>query len=242
LTVYNFRTSQSTGHPSRIAQGTITCVRFSSTQLDRITIMTELLAATLIVISGYFIGTIPAGYIVGRICGVNITKLGSGNIGATNVLRSLGVAPALAVMIIDPLKGFIVTFLPQYFGMGPIAVSAAGLAVVSGNNFSLFLGLRGGKGIATTFGVLLAISPMVALLGLAVALITIALGRLVSLGSLVGAVSVPLFFVATGTFPIPYLILVITLTTFAFLRHQDNLARLANGDERRLAGRSHRER
>ena len=191
--------------------------------------MNSVFAVTSLLLAAYFVGTIPAGYLVGRIYGVYITKLGSGNIGATNVLRSVGLMPALIVMIIDPLKGFLATFLPQYFGMGPLVVSAAGLAVVTGNNFSLFLGLRGGKGIATTFGVLLAIKPVIAILGLAIALIAIALGRFVSLGSLIGAVSVPLFLIATGSFPLPYLLLVTALTVLAFIRHRDNEAPISKG-------------
>jgi glycerol-3-phosphate acyltransferase PlsY len=196
--------------------------------------MNELLVATFLVVVGYFMGTIPAGYLISRMCGVYVTRVGSGNIGATNVMRSVGLVPALFVVVIDPLKGFIATFLPQHLGMGPVIVAASGLAAVTGNNFSIFLGLRGGKGIATTFGVLLAINPLVAILGLSLALTTIALGRFVSLGSLVGAASTPLLLVATNAYPLPHLILFVTLGAFAFLRHHDNLTRLAAGTERRL--------
>ena len=183
---------------------------------------------------GYLLGTIPTGYLVARIRGVDIQRVGSGNIGATNVLRSVGVFPAIVVMLMDPLKGFLATLLPQLLGITALGTALTGLAAVLGNNFNVFLRLRGGKGIATSFGVMLAINPLVAGLASLLGILTIALGRYVSLGSLVAVVATPLFLIASTSFPMPHLYLALALTVLAFVRHRDNLIKLAAGTERRI--------
>src|SRR5699024_9971866 len=113
-------------------------------------------------------------------------QVGSGNIGVTNVLRSVGVIPAILVGIADPGKGVVAVLLPTLLGLDPWIIALSGFAVVVGNNYNIFLKFRGGKGIATSFGTMLAIYPLVALFSLLIGVYTIALGRLVSLGSLVG--------------------------------------------------------
>jgi len=193
------------------------------------------LAAVTMVI-GYFLGTIPSGFLVAKLHGVNIQQVGSGNIGATNVLRALGVVPAIIVVILDPLKGALATLLPLLLGLGPWAVALTGLAVVLGNNFNVLLRLRGGKGIATSIGVFLVISPLVTLFSLVLGVFTILVSRYVSLGSLVGMVALPLFLIARAV-PLPYLLLGIALATLALLRHRANIRRLLGGKESRLGER-----
>lgn len=195
-----------------------------------------LLDVTLTVVTmviGYFLGTIPSGYLVAKLHGVNIQQVGSGNIGATNVLRALGVVPAVIVVILDPLKGALATLLPMLLGVGPWGVALTGLAVVLGNNFNVLLGLRGGKGIATSIGVFLVVSPLVSLFCILLGVFTILVSRYVSLGSMVGMVALPLFLIVSGA-PTAYLLLGLVLAGLAVLRHRTNIQRMLAGTESRL--------
>ena len=197
--------------------------------------MSQLLAIPFLVV-GYLVGTIPTGWLVARAHGVDIQRMGSGNIGATNVLRSLGVGPAVFVVLMDPIKGALAAALPLMLGMDQWTVAATGLATVLGNNFNAFLGMRGGKGIATSLGVFLVVNPVVTVVAAVLGIFTIAIGRYVSLGSMVGMVSAPLFLLASGVFPFPDLALATILALLALYRHRENLRRLAKGTERRLGG------
>ena len=190
--------------------------------------------SVLCIVIGYFLGTIPTGFLVARMRGVDIQKVGSGNIGATNVLRALGTLPAIIVVILDPLKGAMATLIPIFIGMDSWTVALTGLAAVLGNNFNVLLRLRGGKGIATSIGVFLVIDPFTSLLCLVLGVATILVSRMVSLGSLVGMFSLPLFVLAGGNFIMPHLFLAIAFTALAVFRHRDNIRRLLSGTERRL--------
>jgi acyl phosphate:glycerol-3-phosphate acyltransferase len=187
----------------------------------------------LCLIAGYLIGSFPTGYFVAKAYGVNIQKVGSGNIGATNVLRSVGLWPAVLVVLADPIKAMLAILLADLSGVSEWGLVLAGLAAVLGNNFNVFLGWRGGKGVATSLGVGLAIVPVVTLAVGAVGVLTIALGRYVSLGSLVALFSAPLFLVMRP-FSVPQLFLVLSLLLLVFIRHRENIKRLAEGTERRL--------
>ena len=190
--------------------------------------------AILFLLTGYLIGAIPTGWVVARLRGLDIQKVGSGNIGATNVLRSMGVVPAIFVMVFDPLKGALAAGLPLLFDQSPWVVALTALATVLGNNFNVFLRFRGGKGVATSLGVFLVIDPVVSLLSLAVAIAVMALGRYVSLGSLVGILMSPLFVLARPTLEPANLALTIALAALSFYRHRENVRRLQAGTERRL--------
>ncbi len=196
--------------------------------------MLDVILGAVTTLTAYFLGTIPSGLLVARLRGVNIQQVGSGNIGATNVLRALGVVPAVIVVILDPLKGAIATFIPSLLGIGPWGVALAGLAVVLGNNFNILLRLRGGKGIATSIGVFLVIDPLVALMCILLGVFTILVSRYVSLGSLVGMVALPLFIIVSATWAWPELLLAAALAALAVYRHRDNIRRLLAGEERRL--------
>lgn len=198
--------------------------------------MLDFMLAAVTVLVGYFLGTIPSGYLVAKLHGVNIQQVGSGNIGATNVLRALGVVPAIIVVILDPLKGAVAALLPLLLGLGPWAMAAAGLAAVLGNNFNVLLGLRGGKGIATSIGVFLVLDPLVTLMAMILGIFTILISRYVSLGSLVGMVALPLFLLVRGVHP-AYLLVGLALTALALLRHRANIGRLLRGEESRLGQR-----
>lgn len=188
-------------------------------------------AACLII--GYLLGSFPTGLLVARAYGVDIQKVGSGNIGATNVLRAVGLLPALIVVVADPLKAMLAVFIADLLSVSEWGVVLAGLAAVLGHNFNIFLGLRGGKGVATSLGVGLAVYPLITLAASAVGIFTIALGRYVSLGALVALFSAPLFLVMQP-FTLPQLVLLVALALLGIFRHRDNIVRLAQGTERRL--------
>jgi glycerol-3-phosphate acyltransferase PlsY len=183
---------------------------------------------------GYFIGTIPTGYFVARARGIDIQKMGSGNIGATNVLRSVGLGPALIVLLLDPLKGYIAALFPILLLQDSWTIALTALATVLGNNFNIFLKLRGGKGIATSIGAFLAVDPLVTLLSVIIGVTTIYLGRYVSLGSIIGMMAPPLMLLARGNFVPAYFFLALAFSFLAFLRHRENIKRLTQGVERRL--------
>jgi glycerol-3-phosphate acyltransferase PlsY len=196
--------------------------------------VTDTFLAIIFIIVGYLAGSIPTGYLVARMRGIDIQKVGSGNIGATNVLRNMGVAPAIIVVLIDPLKGFLVTLFPLLIGMDAWIVALTGVATILGNHYNIFLKLRGGKGVATSLGVFLAVEPLITVLILVLGITTIALGRMVSLGSLVGVLAAPLMLLARGRFVWPYFALAVAIVLLTFYKHRDNIQRLTQGVERRL--------
>ena len=200
--------------------------------------MLDVTLAAITTVIGYFLGTIPSGFLVAKLYGVNIQQVGSGNIGATNVLRAVGVMPAVIVIVLDPLQGALAALLPALLGLGPWVVALAGLAAVAGNDFNVLLRMKGGKGIATSIGVFLVVDPLVAAVSVTLGVFTILVSRHVSLGSLVGMVALPLFvLVRAGDNLFPHLVLAASLTALAIYRHRDNIRRLLAGEERRLGER-----
>jgi acyl phosphate:glycerol-3-phosphate acyltransferase len=194
----------------------------------------DVLTTLLFMAIGYFVGTIPVGYLVARARGVDIQKMGSGNIGATNILRSVGVLPAVIVVLLDPLKGFLATLFPILLLQSTWTIALTGFATILGNNFNVFLKMRGGKGIATSLGVFLAIDPIITLFATVIGVSTIAFGRYVSLGSIIGLMTPPLMLLAKGNFQFPYFYLSVAMAALAIWRHRENIQRLAKGVERRL--------
>jgi len=199
----------------------------------------ELALSAVFMVIGYLLGTIPTGYLVAKARGIDIQSSGSGNIGATNVMRTLGVLPGIIVALVDPLKGAAAVLLPTLLGASNWTVALTGLATVLGNNFNLMLRLRGGKGIATTLGVFFVINPLVTALCVVLGVFTILLSRYVSLGSMVGLFAAPLMLAASLSYPMPDLYLGIALAALAILRHRENIRRLISGTERRLGERAH---
>lgn len=181
----------------------------------------------------YLFGSIPAGVLVARTYGVDIQKVGSGNIGATNVLRALGPGPALVVALFDVFKGGIAVLIARAVGVEGWLLGGVALAAVLGHNYSLFLGFRGGKGVATSFGTLLLLDPVLALwtfpIGVSVMLIT----RYVSAGSMAGGVAAFVLALALGR-PLWEVATVLAMAALIFWTHRENLKRLQEGTERRL--------
>ena len=200
----------------------------------------ESLLAAIFVCLGYLLGTVPTGLLLARARGIDLRRSGSGNIGATNVLRAMGPWAALLVVLVDPLKGVLAVGLPVLLGLDPWIVAATAAATVLGNTFNIFLGFQGGKGIATSMGVFVVIDPLVTVLAILFFMITLWLTRYVSLASLLAVTGGPLMLLARlnadpdVVAAAPKLTLAFTIMLIAYVRHRDNVARLRSGTERRL--------
>ena len=187
----------------------------------------------LLCVGAYLVGSIPFGVLVARAKGVDLRLVGSGNIGATNVARALGKGWAVAVLLADAAKGFVPVWLGRRFAMPPEIIAAAGAAAIVGHMFTLFLRGRGGKGVATSLGVALALSPVTALIGFGAYVAVYAATRLSSLGSLLGVWTFSLAFSLRGHPPRPLIALAIGGAALVTLRHRANIARLLRGEEKR---------
>jgi glycerol-3-phosphate acyltransferase PlsY len=181
----------------------------------------------------YVAGSIPFGLFVARVKGVDLRAVGSGNIGATNVARALGKGWAIFVLLLDAAKGFAPVALGRRLGVPPEAVALAGLAAIVGHMFTVFLRGRGGKGVATSLGVALALSPLAALCGFGLYVVAYAVTRLSSVGSLLGIWSFPVFATLLGGLARPYLVLATVVAILVTLRHRENIRRLIRGEEKR---------
>ncbi len=192
----------------------------------------DMIKYILLLIISFIIGSIPFGIIIAKAKGVNLKKVGSGNIGATNVLRSLGKWPAALTLLGDVLKGTAAVALGRYVGVAPVYEGLFGLAAILGHNFSIFLGFRGGKGVATSLGALAIYSPQTAIVTFIIWLVVVVFTKYSSLGALV----------SFGFLPVNILLLddkgklftAILITILIFFRHRDNIQRLIKGTERRI--------
>ncbi len=198
-------------------------------------------ALPFVVCAGAFLlGAIPFGFLAGKMKGIDLRQHGSGNIGATNTLRVLGTGPGIIVLLLDVLKGYLPVLLARRLGLSPSPeLSAwwevgAGLLAILGHTFSPFLGFRGGKGVATSLGVLIGLSPQIAALTVVAFLLVVLVTRFVSLGSLVGAVVEAVLFFALPGYPLAYRLLGLLAAFFVILRHQENIKRLLSGTESRV--------
>lgn len=187
-----------------------------------------------ILIAGYLIGNISFAYYAGRVfAGFDIREKGSGNAGATNVIRVLGWKIGIGVFVLDALKGLAAAAIGLALG-GEVGAMLAAFGVVLGHDFPVFLNFRGGKGIASTTGIFLFLFPLPALGAVLLFILIVLVSRWVSLGSLVFVSCVLVYVLATGQ-PAPYAVLAAGLTLFAFMRHSANIQRLLRGEENRLS-------
>jgi acyl phosphate:glycerol-3-phosphate acyltransferase len=191
------------------------------------------MTAILLCVGAYVMGSIPFGVVVARLNGVDLRTVGSGNIGATNVARALGKGWAIVVLAADAAKGFVPVWLGRRLGLSPSVVALAGFIAIVGHMFTIFLRGRGGKGVATSLGVALALSPLAALTGFAVYIVIFAATRLSSLGSLLGVWTFSTIIVVGRAFPWPYDALAIGGAALVTLRHRQNITRLVRGEEKR---------
>ena len=188
-------------------------------------------------IIGYLVGSISFAVLICRAKGVNIFDVGSGNPGATNVLRSVGKSLGYTCFLLDAMKGIISVFVGKYLAMqlgaDPLAVGIVGLfGSIIGHSFSCFLGFKGGKGVATTVGGMFALLPEVMLIGVAIWLIVFFLFKYVSLASIVLGISLPVSALLLNEQPLS-LGLCAILALLIIIRHKSNIQRLLAGTENR---------
>jgi acyl phosphate:glycerol-3-phosphate acyltransferase len=184
----------------------------------------------------YLLGSIPTSYVVGRtVHGIDLRKHGSGNLGATNAFRVLGWRAALPVIVVDVGKGWLPTvFFPLWDGVPSLEWALAyAAAAILGHVFSIFVAFKGGKGVATSAGVFLALAPWAVLIAGILWAVVVILTRMVSLGSLMAAVVLPIAVFATGE-PRLELWLSVALSAFVIYAHRSNIRRLMRGEESRI--------
>lgn len=188
---------------------------------------------------GYLLGSISSSYIAGKVStGVDIREHGSGNAGATNALRVLGWRLAALVLVADVFKGVLAVAFGNLVTEGwPAALALSGLAAVLGHNWPAFHGFRGGKGIATTIGALLTLTPGPALYALLVAAFLLVVSRYVSLAALGFVTFTPVFQLFMHVHPV-YTVVTVVIALLAYWRHRGNIERLRHKTERRLTLRS----
>ncbi|MGM0688898.1 MAG: glycerol-3-phosphate 1-O-acyltransferase PlsY [Bacillota bacterium] len=188
----------------------------------------------IVLVVAYLIGSLPFGYIASRMLQrTDIRNYGSGNIGATNVLRVMGWRAALPVFILDMLKGAAAVLLAKAISSETIIYLSAGFLAMIGHSLPLFLKFKGGKAVATGIGVLAAVSGWVTLSLIITAGIIVALTRYVSLGSIIGAILVPLFFWLFD-YDLPYIFFGLAMAVLVAARHHENIGRLLKGTESKL--------
>ena len=194
------------------------------------------MAAALVVVA-YFVGSFPTGFVMARARGVDIRAVGSGNIGATNVARSLGKKLGVVVLFLDAFKGAlpVVVALVLDFDerVDPFVVTAAGVAAMSGHCFSPWLGFHGGKGVATSWGVFLAVDPLMGGVAAVIFALVYAAFRVASLGSLAAATSLPAIMWLFGRSDAVVTLAIACAVIIAF-KHRGNVRRLVRGEEHKV--------
>ncbi|TSA41194.1 MAG: glycerol-3-phosphate 1-O-acyltransferase [Verrucomicrobiales bacterium] len=193
-------------------------------------------------IVGYLLGSIPTGYLVAKARGVDIRTVGSKNMGATNVFRTLGKGPGIIVLFVDALKGFAASAWAADGVLNLLHVSnpdpqinhlIGGIAAVLGHNYTCWLNFKGGKGIATTAGVFLALAPLGVGIAIAVWIVAFVATRYVSIASILAAIALPLgvWFTQENK---SIRVIAIILGLLAIIKHKANIQRLMNGTENRI--------
>jgi glycerol-3-phosphate acyltransferase PlsY len=199
-----------------------------------------------VVIGSYLIGSIPSGLIIGKLRRVDIREYGSGNIGTTNVLRTLGARYGALVLIADVFKGVIAVLLARYIIGTPMGEMGAGFAAVAGHDWSLFLKFKGGRGVATSLGGILPMAmwaPLSAVAGVVIFIALIASTRYVSLASIMGSLSAVVamaVFMGMDRVPWEYLVYIVVVVALIIFQHRDNISRLLSGTESKLGQKGER--
>ncbi|BBD09339.1 glycerol-3-phosphate 1-O-acyltransferase PlsY [Desulfovibrio ferrophilus] len=179
----------------------------------------------------YLLGAVPFGLVVGKIfCGIDPRTAGSKNTGATNVARLCGFKYGVLALVLDLAKGFIPTAIALTFSDSSLFLSLTGLAAILGHCYSVFLYGKGGKAVATTVGVFLALAPISAIIAAALCIAVIAKSGYVSLGSLTLVTALPILMLVTGN--ITYCLMALVVMALVFWRHRENIERLARGEEK----------
>ena len=184
----------------------------------------------LLLLCAYICGSIPFGILLAKKQSIDIREHGSGNIGATNVARTLGKKAGLLTLAGDILKGWLVVFLTSLWFEKPIVVALAGLAVFLGHLFSIFLKFKGGKGVATGLGVLSFIMPLPTLISTALFILCLNVSGYISLSSILAAITLPVMGIYFKI-SLPFIYLAVILALFTLQKHHVNILRLIEGTE-----------
>jgi acyl phosphate:glycerol-3-phosphate acyltransferase len=193
--------------------------------------------AVLAITIGYFVGSIPFAYLLSRQRGVDLHRAGSGNVGASNVLRTIGVRAAILAMVLDGAKGTVAVMMAQLISAGVVTAVAAACASVVGHVYPIWLRFRGGKGVATAAGAFAMLAPEALAIAAGVFLLTVVVTRFISVGSIAGALTLTLVAALSDA---PGVVAIgATVSTFIIIyRHRANLTRLVAGTERRIGQRA----
>jgi glycerol-3-phosphate acyltransferase PlsY len=184
----------------------------------------------LLLIGAYLLGSVPTGLLLAKALGVNIREAGSGNIGATNVYRTIGRKLGILTLVGDCLKGLIPVLIAKWLDLPDVWVAAIGLAALLGHVFTIFLGFKGGKGVATALGVFLGTSPLSVLVAIVVFALVLYIWRYVSLASIIAAALIPGIVRILGGKP-ELILMSLAIAAVVIFRHRENIARLRNGTE-----------
>ncbi|MFH1576603.1 MAG: glycerol-3-phosphate 1-O-acyltransferase PlsY [Candidatus Margulisiibacteriota bacterium] len=187
----------------------------------------------LVMVAAYLLGSIPFGYLIARIWNIDIRRKGSGNIGATNVFRTIGPLAGSLVFLLDLLKGALPVLLAKQLTANPWLVILVGIATVLGHTYPIFLKFKGGRGAATGLGFLLAVAPDIFIGALILVILIILLTRYVSLASIITSPLVTLAFFLLKR-PLPYGLIAALVSVIIILRHIPNIKRLLAGTESRI--------
>ena len=188
---------------------------------------------------GYLLGAIPFGYIAGKLFGgVDVRDHGSGSIGMTNVMRTVSPPVAILVLALDMGKGAGAVVLAMVIADAPLVETLTGIAVILGHSWSVFIGFSGGKGTATGWGALFALSPIAGIVASVIGVGLVALTRYVSLGSMVaatlGSLTLAVIALVSDSIPLEYALYGAVGAPIILFKHRDNIQRLIRGDERKL--------
>lgn len=194
--------------------------------------MEEDLTVLFLTVIAFLIGSIPTGMLVAKYYHVDLKKVGSGNIGATNVLRSIGKGAALFTLIGDIIKGMIPVLIAQQLDVGMYSEGLTGICAILGHNHSLFLKFKGGKGVATSIGVLIIFSPQTSIVTIIIWIMAALVSRYSSFGALAAFGLLPLsIWILDSDKKIP---VAIVMTILIYIRHTGNILNLVRGRERKI--------
>ena len=191
-------------------------------------------------VGAYFVGAIPFGFLIGKMRGVDVRTVGSKNIGATNVFRTVGKKWGLLAFFCDVMKGFLPTLAARHFAAEPSWLPlAVGIATVVGHMLTPYMKFKGGKGVATAFGALIALIPATVGIAFAIFAVTFACSNYISLGSCVAATSLAVmiwipFLDHAGCGDLPLCVLVTLIAAFIVWKHRSNIGRLVRGEENKI--------
>lgn len=188
----------------------------------------------------YLLGAIPYGLIIGKVTrGIDIRDYGSGNIGASNVLRTLGLGPALAVFFFDTVKGLAAVLLCVSLGLDEYWTVAGGVLSIVGHSFSVFLRFQGGKGVATSLGMIIGLDPVIAAVAFLIWVAILAATRYISLASILAALSVivMMLFWSARNVPLPYQVVCVIAALLIVVKHKSNIKRLLTRTETKIGQR-----